>query len=180
MGVLSHPLDADGPRRLHRQTLEKAPMTGDDELWYEDEGGGWPKPKVQADLSQFEQFHGDHMNLIKAMTQVCTIEQIAKITNMVIEARGPGNQTDPAKVLLKNRKKIASLVAPSGWFLERASHQHTGIHYRGDKHEPLPYAAGPWVVEFQRYPDGGSLKSARGHTLEEAWANAAALCGESK
>lgn len=67
------------PRRAHveglRNTLEAAATSL---VEYSKRG---------ADLSQFEQHPGDHMNLLKAMTQVCTIDQIAKITAMVIEAR---------------------------------------------------------------------------------------------
>lgn len=67
---------------------------------------------------------------------------------------------------------LGELEAPDGWFLHRAAHEHTDIVYRGDKHEPLPHADGPWIVEFQRYPSGGLLTGGRGHTMREAWSNA--------
>lgn len=63
-------------------------------------------PGPASDLSQFEQFPGDHMALIKAMTQVCTIDQMAKISTMVIDARGPDGRRDPTTVLLKNRRTV--------------------------------------------------------------------------
>lgn len=69
---------------------------------------------------------------------------------------------------------LAELTAPNGWFLHRAAHEHTSIVYGGDKHEPLPHADGPWIVEFQRYPSGGLLTKGRGHTLTDAWQNACA------
>ena len=67
------------------------------------------------------------------------------------------------------------LIAPDGWFLHAAAHQHSGIRHVGDTHTPLPYAEGPWLVEFQKLPTGGLLTGARGKTLSEAWANAAAV-----
>lgn len=64
------------------------------------------------------------------------------------------------------------LEAPNGWFLWHAKHEHTGIIYKGDVHTPKPYKEGPWLIGFQKYPSGGMLIEARGHTLEQAWANA--------
>lgn len=68
---------------------------------------------------------------------------------------------------------MVPLEAPQGWFLLKAEHQHTSITFRDDTHVPLPHAAGPWYVEFQKYPNGGRMRSGRGFTLEEAWHNAA-------
>lgn len=76
----------------------------------------------------------------------------------------------------KTSDMMYPLEAPIGWFLLKMEHQHTGIMYRGDIHEPLPHATGPWFVEFQKYPSGGRATSARGHTMEEAWSNAKAEC----
>ncbi len=64
------------------------------------------------------------------------------------------------------------LEAPNGWFLWHAKHEHTSITMSTDFHEPLPHATGPWIVGFQKYPKGGMLQEARGHSLEEAWENA--------
>lgn len=72
----------------------------------------------------------------------------------------------------KTSDMIYPLEAPNGWFLFKAEHQHTSIIFKGDIHEPLPHAAGPWLVQFQIYPNGGRLTEGRGHSLEEAWQNA--------
>ena len=64
------------------------------------------------------------------------------------------------------------LEAPNGWFLYHAKHEHTSIVTTADFHEPLPHAEGPWIVGFQKYPKGGLLTEARGHSLEEAWEKA--------
>lgn len=76
----------------------------------------------------------------------------------------------------KTSDMIYPLEAPIGWFLYHAKHEHTSITFRGDIHEPLPHAAGPWLVGFQKYPSGGRLTEARGQTLEEAWSNATKAC----
>lgn len=64
------------------------------------------------------------------------------------------------------------LEAPNGWFLHKMEHQHTDVRYVGDIHEPLPHADGAWMVQFQKYPNGGYLIEARGHSMSEAWINA--------
>jgi len=64
------------------------------------------------------------------------------------------------------------LTAPNGWFLYKAEHQHKGIRFASDFHEPVQTPGGPWEVTFQRYPKGGLATSGRGHSLEEAWSNA--------
>lgn len=68
------------------------------------------------------------------------------------------------------------LEAPNGWFLYHAKHEHTSITFATDFHEPLPHAEGPWLVGFQKYPKGGRLTEARGHSLEEAWKKASEKC----
>jgi hypothetical protein len=64
------------------------------------------------------------------------------------------------------------LKEPEGWFLMKAEHQHKGIRFASDVHEPVQMPEGPWEVTFQRYPKGGLATSGRGHSLEEAWSNA--------
>lgn len=73
---------------------------------------------------------------------------------------------------------LKMLEAPVGWFLLSAKHEHTEVKYKGDIHEPLPHKEGPFLVEFQKYPEGGRRTAARGHTLWEAWKKATEKCQE--